>query len=138
MKRYRPLVLAVGLLLAADAPKSDQEKLQGTWTVVTVEVNGKERSPERTERLKVVFKDRKIIFKGQTADEEMTFKIDPSQKVKQMDLTHPDKKVGTLLGIYAFQGDTLKICYGRKKDDRPEDFGTREGDACVLIVLKKE
>jgi uncharacterized protein (TIGR03067 family) len=138
MRRCRLLIATVGLVVAADAPKTDLEKLQGAWGVITLETSGKERSVEHTDRLKVVIKNRQLIFKGQTADQEMTFTIDPAKKPKQIDLTHPEKKVGTLPGIYSLEGDTLRICYGFDKEHRPDDFVSTAKNGRVLIVLKKE
>ncbi len=67
----------------------------------------------------------------------MTFKIDPAKKPKEIDITHPAVKDGTVEGIYSLEGESLKMCYGKKDKDRPAKFSTKAGDRGVLFVLKR-
>jgi uncharacterized protein (TIGR03067 family) len=137
------IILATQVATAGACPQqaqseTDLKKLEGTWTVDAMEVSGKLLAPENIDKLKLVVTDKKLVFKGQTTVEEMTFRIDPSKKPKEIDLVTSDKKVGTLRGIYLLEGATLKICYGRKELDRPAEFTTKTGDARVMMVLTRE
>jgi uncharacterized protein (TIGR03067 family) len=142
MQWHKGIVLVLSLLPAANlqktTPEMEGKKLQGNWQVITLETNGKEVSPDDTDRLKVMITGNTMIFKGSTKNEEMTFMLDPSKKPKEIDLLNPDKTVGTFLGIYALEGGELKICYGRKEKDRPGEFGTKSGDHRVYLLLRRE
>jgi uncharacterized protein (TIGR03067 family) len=148
MKRKLPLLLAVGLLLAADAPKDDPgkkelDKIQGTWTTSSIEYNGKSFDD--------LAKDLQFVFKGDTATVEgnanvrkdyatLTFKLDPSVTPKQLDLTVKagGQKDAVMQGIYELKGDELRLCvlvFGR---DRPTEFAAPAGSVTALVVLKRE
>ena len=134
------LIVVVGLAggVGQKNAADDQKELQGTWAVDSLESNGKLISPDTTDKLKVIIDGKKLIFKGQSSDEEMTFRLAPTKKPREIDLISTDKKVGTLEGIYSLEGDKLTICYGRKEKDRPQEFVTKSGDRRVLMVLSRE
>jgi uncharacterized protein (TIGR03067 family) len=129
------LILAAGAQKESD--KADREKLQGNWVVESLEVNGKDVPPDNTNKLEVVIKGTKIVFKGENNNEEFAFSIDPNKKPKTIDMISSHKEVGTLQGIYTLDGDKLKICYGRKEKDRPGEFVTARGDRRVFMVLRR-
>src|SRR5262249_52274130 len=121
MKRSGLLVLVASLSLAAapqkDAGKTDLDLVQGTWNDAGLEGSGAVRMGEFTDGLKIIIKGNRMTFQGPASNEELTFKLDPAKKPKEIDLTPPDAKQGTFQGIYALEGDRLKICYGRKEKD---------------------
>jgi hypothetical protein len=41
-------------------------------------------------------------------------------------------------GIYALDGDSLKICVSQPKADRPTEFATKKGSNSSLVILKRE
>jgi uncharacterized protein (TIGR03067 family) len=138
------VLLVTGLLTAAQAPsgdaKKDQDALQGTWTVVTAEADGKHLPAEQTKSLKLIFHGDKYTF--QTPDHGIagTYKLDPAKKPRAIDATRaegPDKgKV--VLGIYQVDGDQLKMCFGAPGEDtRPKDFAPKAGEGFRLYVLKR-
>ena len=68
----------------------------------------------------------------------VTFKLDPTQKLKEMDATGgvlPAKKDRTFLGIYELDGDTLKWCVDNRRKERPTEFRTANG--AYLLILKR-
>jgi uncharacterized protein (TIGR03067 family) len=121
-----------------EAAKKDLESLQGVWQFVSME-GGDPLPPEKLKELKLTIKGNKASHpasEGKT--EEATIKLDPSKKPKAIDFTPqtgPDKGK-TLLGIYAIDGDTLKICGAKVGGDRPTEF--KESKDVSLIVLKRE
>ncbi len=146
MKTQLVTVLAIGLLLAADAPKEDvkkeQEKLQGTWKAVTVEVGG--RTKEDTEDHRLIFSgDGFSIKRGDQTIIQGKFKLDPSKKPKaiDMEITEAPKeehKGKTAPGIYALDGDTLKWCANEPgSTDRPKEFSSPAGTKHLLVTLKR-
>jgi len=89
--------LALGLLVGADSPKDQakkvQEKLQGTWKAVTVERRGESKEDEQDHRL--IFDGDKFRIKRR--DQTMiqgTFKLDPTKKPKEIDMTITQEATG--------------------------------------------
>jgi len=138
------LPFAAGLLVAVtqpaqDAVKTELDKLQGDWTMVSQEIRG-QKTPEETA------KQNKLTVKGDqwtrsTAKgnvETVTFKIDPSKDPKTMDMTYvgPAGKESHWLGIYKLEGDTLTMCRVAGFKERPKEFKTTP-DAGFLLVWKR-
>ena len=136
-------LLTAVLVVAAPAPaedkKKDEEKLQGTWIVVSGERDGMKLPDDKIKDLKVVIKDDTLTV----GDEKTTFKLDAKKKPKTIDLV-PIKKDGTkedmVPGIYEIDGDDLKMCWakGGKEADRPTEFATKKDSRNVLFILKRE
>ena len=140
--------LSVALLLAAedkqDDAKKDQEALQGAWKVISSEAGGKDQTEE--------FKDHLLVFEGATfalkkGDEvglKGTFKLDPSEKPRAIDITITEggqegDKGKVLHGIYELDKGTLKWCTAEPGGtDRPKEFSTKEGINHMLVTLKKD
>ena len=145
MKRRWLMMLAVGLMLAADDAKSDANKkeikaFEGTWKWVSLEINGKEQPAD-------LFKGSRLIITGDkfasTEGEETlhgTFKVDVAKKPMTVDVTFNDgpDKGKTLQGIYELTGDTYKVCMGLPGKKRPTEFVTKPDSGHVLEVLKRQ
>jgi uncharacterized protein (TIGR03067 family) len=156
MKRHLPLLLAAGLALAAGSPpgnaaKNELKKLEGTWKVVAVEVNG-QAVPAAARRLETItIKGARLTVVEQgNKESSMGLKIDPKKKPRAMDLhitrggTSVDWKC-----IYALKDNELKICMPlpQKKGDntpdaaglgmRPDDFAT-EGRRRMLVTATRQ
>jgi uncharacterized protein (TIGR03067 family) len=147
------LVLGMGVLLAtiglaaaaaADdaADKKDKEKLQGTWTAVSGEKEGKE-DPEAKEHTLVFEGDKFSVKKGDQVVVRGTFKIDASKSPKTMDIEiseGPEKVKGkTAQAIYALDGDELTWCVAEPgSGERPQKLATQEGVKHMLVKLKRE
>ena len=137
------LVVVAGLLVAADAKedtnKDDLKKLEGTWVVVSAEELGKKASDEdiKDEPMQFVFAGGKVkINLGRKKPQEGTFTIDATKKPKQIDMKAGELEIK---GIYAFEGDALKMCLVKdSKKERPADFTTKAGDGHALFGLKRE
>src|SRR5262249_22654335 len=78
-------------------------------------------------------------------DPPMTYKLEPGKKHKAIDLTVVEGRLKgmTFPGIYAIDGDTLKICFDRAlvaghAAQRPTAFATRSEDTIVLFTLKRQ
>lgn len=137
------LAVCAGLALtagAADEPaKTDADKLQGLWKVVSVESDGKKLSEDVVKYIRMTVKGDKIVMKEDNKEEEATYKLDPAQKPKTMDLTFKaGDKTETVKLIYDLNGDDLKLCGGKAGKDRPKEFASKGGSGLNLIVFKRE
>jgi uncharacterized protein (TIGR03067 family) len=125
------LFVVSGLVYSGDA-KKDNATFQGNWVF---EKNGR--------KISMQFKEGKftIAFDGKEA--KGTFKLDPDKKPKQIDMTITDfeeaKVIGKVaLGIYDFDGETLKWCANSPgREGRPETFPDNPGEGKYLYALFK-
>ena len=132
--RACPLI-AVVLLIGADAPaqdaKKEVEKLQGDWTLVTVEIKGKVvPAKDATNVRKVTIKGDQWTITGDGGGKGTgsTLKIDPSKDPKTLDLIFKrGEKEVIRRGIYKLEGDTLTVCSANPDAERPKDFKSTEG-----------
>jgi len=145
--RVRLLVaLGAALLLATggrskDAAKEDQEKLQGTWVMAELEVNGQPVPAEKIQGTTLTVKGDKYIVKVKDKQHETTFKLDPSQKPKAIDMYFPDgpelPKLGK--GLYEIDGDTFRVCrHQAAGQDRPTQFGSWPNTGLFVVVWKRQ
>ena len=137
------LLASVGGATAADEPKTDVDKFQGTWAFVTWEQNGMPLRPADLKMLQmVVDRDRYELKRNDEINEAGTIKVDSTKSPKQIELkiTKGDDAGKTQLGVYELDGDTLKFCVsippGSK--ERPSAFETKEGSNTLLLVLKRK
>ena len=103
------------LAAADDDPKvkAELKKFQGTWVVIYGEKAGEEQEQVGDYQLK--FDGEKFSFAdhGQVEDKG-TFKLDPSKNPKEIDIRLRDRNDDekTVLGIYTWDGENLKLCLG--------------------------
>jgi uncharacterized protein (TIGR03067 family) len=138
---------AVGLILAATAPKEDDakkdlEKWQGTWTLVGAEEKGQKASDEDLKKVPVTLtiKDEKFTIKFGDQMMEGAFKIYPDKKPKAYDAkgTDADGKTHESIGIYEIDGDMLKVCFVEAGKERPKEFKTEAGSEASLHTYKRK
>jgi uncharacterized protein (TIGR03067 family) len=110
--------------------------LQGTWTVVSLETEGKATSfPENPPRW--VIKDNKVLYAGK---ELAVLSIDANTKPRSIDLAFQKPK-RVYEGIYSLEDDTLKICVNRETEgvkQRPVGFATEGKPELRLLVFKRD
>ena len=124
------------------AMKKELAKLEGTWTIVKMEANGK--SLLEKGKPKLVIKNGKVTSSAEGALEEtveLAKILDPSKKRKTITLPYEGKI--TFYGIYELNRDELRICgdgvdTAQEKNPegrRPKKFDSDEG---LLIVLERK
>ncbi len=123
-----------------DATKKEMAKLEGEWVMVSGEIGG-QSMPEQ------FVKTGKRVCKGNETTTTIsgrvflkaTFTIDPSKKPKTIDytMTEGPTKGKKQLGIYEFDGDTVRFCFSAPDKERPTEFKTKEGEERTLSVWKK-
>ena len=140
-------VFAVAVLVvicSASSGADDRAKgaLQGVWVGTSMQSNGKDIPAEALKWIRFTFKGDTLLIRGNFSDErEMacTYKIDPEQSPKHLDVTSDEHAVA-ILGIYETKGDELKICMRKESSDkgRPTEFVSTPDSDLVLVVLAKQ
>jgi uncharacterized protein (TIGR03067 family) len=128
--------------LAAD-DRTDKDKLQGTWVVTSVAFMGKTKTFEKVEEASYTFKDDKITIHDPSNKKDkgvsVSFKLDDRKDPKQFDMTGPSdddpKETVTVKGFYRLDGDTLTLCVGPPRGERPARFDDNKG---VVMTLKRK
>jgi uncharacterized protein (TIGR03067 family) len=134
--------LAFGRCYADDAVKKELAKLEGTWTLVKMEINGKSLL-KKDEKTKLIIKDGKVTSDAKDTSKNATDLskiLDPSRKPKTVTLPYEE---AVFYGIYEIKGDELRVCgdgvdTAREKNPearRPKAFDSKKG---VLLVFKRE
>ena len=106
--------------------------IQGEWAILSYHHDGEECSPSP---------DRRYSFRNgmMSKSEEHTqkFRVDATTTPKQIDIVSDDGAMTLISGIYALDGDILRLCWSFPDDPRPNDFATRRGDKRVLYSLQR-
>jgi RNA polymerase sigma-70 factor (ECF subfamily) len=136
-------LFAYGVLAAgertAQKGKSDQERLQGTWALVSEERGGKlVEPPEGVKGATLTFQGDRVSFKQKGGGHEASFKVDPTRTPKEIDLTvAQDGKPAVHKGLYALEGDTLKLCLAHPPQPRPTAFASAAGEQWPAVFVFK-
>ncbi len=113
-----------------------REALQGSWTVINVENPYSVLGGGVGSRWSITGG----AFKAGSPGEWSlgTFKVDP-RRPTAIDLKVGDSSFNrrTLRGIYALDGDTLKLCFA-DKSGRPREFATDRNSRASLLTLKRD
>jgi uncharacterized protein (TIGR03067 family) len=114
----------------------DLEKLQGTWTIVDLEVEGR-AMPGGS---RVVLEGDRFTTIAMGSDYGGTVELNSAKSPKTFDLlfTSGPHKGAKSLGVYELDGDTWRICLafaGIKT--RPKEFATKPGSGFALETLRR-
>jgi uncharacterized protein (TIGR03067 family) len=120
-------------------PAADLKALEGTWEVVTYEVKGKKASDAGYASPKTI-----IFSAGKTnllerEETDLPIKLDLSKTPRAIDVYLIDamKAKAHVKGIYALDGDNLKICLPLSMEaERPTKFSSE--DFHRLYVLRRK
>ncbi len=142
----RRSILSLALLLiAGPAQPGDAARgpaaLQGQWVLIAETSGGVAVPAEKLKDRKLAVKGDAYIFKSPvTGGETGTFTVDPAQKPPTIDVTPADgpNKGKTRRGIYAVEGDTLKVCFNPIGAERPSAFASERGSKTVLLAFRRE
>jgi uncharacterized protein (TIGR03067 family) len=152
MNAFVLVILTAGILVAAQdsdrggPPKSDLDKLRGTWLTVSLMNDGKTLVGEKTAPkpgpvTKLVYDGSTWIIKvGDKTVASGKFQIDATKTPKEIDIMDESgvKNEKTKLGIYAIDGDTYQFCLAPAGKPRPTEFASKAGSGYSLGVSKRE
>lgn len=134
------LLVAAGLTLAAQ-PASAQAQLEGNWTAIEAERDGKaapdvvgHRLAFTGNRFEIRSKDGKPIYAG-------TFRTNPAAPPAAIDFDHTlgELKGKAWKGIYAQRGERLTIIDNAPDlaKPRPSAFAAKRGSGYVLVTFQR-
>jgi uncharacterized protein (TIGR03067 family) len=135
------LIALLGLVLPVPAgPKkepTDQERFQGEWVMVGLEVREESVPTEKLAGTTLVIKKDKYTTVVKKKEYPVTFTLDPKQDPKHIDMMIPNGSGTPQLskGIYKFEGDKLIICRGQAPGgDRPRSFVSSSKDDAFVVT----
>jgi len=122
------------------ATRSDLERLQGEWTMVSGEIQGEAMPDEiRTTARRVAKENETTVTVSGQLFMKARFTLEPSKKPKSIDyeMTGVPTEGKRQLGIYEIDGEAVKFCFASPGNDRPTEFKTAAGDGRTLSVWKR-
>src|SRR6266478_1175128 len=147
MKARLLMIAAAGLLIGAcnrqaqapAAPKTDLDRLQGTWNLVSAMQDGKTLPADKVKQTTIVFKGDTFRFPGSAeyaTSRAGTIKLDESKTPKEMDAISTEKEV--MLGIYALEENGYKVCFAPAGQPRPTEFNSTPGNGYILQSWERQ
>lgn len=122
--------------------KTDLHRLQGTWVVAALKMDGEKMAAGMFGEARVVVKGVRFQSLGMGAEYEGRLMLDESASPKAFDLrfTKGPEKGNTALGIYEISEQQWKICLTTRPGavDRPKKFATKAGTGIALEILKRD
>ncbi len=144
--KYRALaLLCLVFLLGADgskeaAIKKDLENFQGTWTLESMELNGKPLPENDRKKIRLNIQGENFVFDNGGGGEPGLYKIDPTQDPKTLNIviTEGNDKGKVYLVIYKFEDGKMIQCMELSNKNRPKEFTGKAGSGCALEVWQRE
>jgi uncharacterized protein (TIGR03067 family) len=126
------------LAAETDADKAEIAKWQGVWRPTLMEHDGERTSDDKLKKIKLTVEDANYHFQNGDFSERGSYKFDPSQEPKALDIVVGQGEKKVYLVIYKVEGDTLTICLEADNKHRPTEFTGKKGSGCVLEVWQRE
>ena len=145
MKAQLLIIAALGLLFGAcnrqepAAPKTDLDRLQGTWNLVSAMQDGKALPADKVKQTTIVFKGDTFRFPGSAeyaTSRAGTIKLDEKKTPKEMDAITTEKEV--MLGIYALEENGYKVCFAPAGKPRPTELTSTPGSGYILQSWERQ
>lgn len=115
--------------------KCDLDRLQGTWTIAELEVDGQPAGAAGEAR--VVIEGSRFTATGMGAEYGGTIELDSSATPARIDMkfdTGPEKGNANF-GIYQLRADSWKLCLATRGTERPAAFASAPGSGIALEKL---
>ena len=138
------MIAALGVSLAAcsrqaSAPKTDLDRLQGTWNLTMAMQDGKPLADDKVKQTTIVFKGDTFRFPGSAeyaTSKAGTIKLDESKTPKEMDAISTEKEV--MLGIYRLEENGYKVCFAPAGKPRPTELTSTPGSGYILQAWERQ
>jgi uncharacterized protein (TIGR03067 family) len=139
-------IATVGLVLTQipkeEAIKQDRQRIEGTWRIVALEINGNKVNEEDARKLTVV-NGSDGTWSVRSEGNEIasgTSAIDPAKTPKTLDFaqTEGEGKGQQYLAIYELGENTRRLCFAPPGKERPTEFASPVGSEIVLVTFERE
>jgi len=125
---------------------SDLERLQGTWSVTALVVDGNALPSHVFAAMRLIVEGDRFTTVGLETAYAGTLKLDPSAKPPALDMHFDEgpEKGNTNRGIYEFtpgefeDDDTWRLCLATRGDERPKTFASPAGTGIALETLERD
>jgi uncharacterized protein (TIGR03067 family) len=114
---------------------NDQQRVQGEWELVSGARHGKAFPEEVVKRVTLVFEKDALTTKNGDRSSVARFTLKPDTTPKGIDL---DMEGSVGEGIYALEGDELRILHGEVGEARPKGFDGEGAERLTLLVLRRK
>src|SRR5215475_11648379 len=110
----------------AKRAQTDSDRLQGTWSVTALEVDGQKMAGGMLNGARVVVNGDRFQSLGMGETYEGTLTLDESAQPRAFDLkfTAGPETGNVNRGIYEVEGDDWKLCLATRGGARPAKFST--------------
>ena len=119
--------------------KTDIERLQGVWNVVSLEMDGQAMAAAALGGARIAIQGDHFTSTGMGSTYEGTIQVDAARTPKTIDMkfTAGPEQGNTNLGIYEVDQYAWRICLATRGTDRPQKFATEPGTGIALEILKR-
>lgn len=115
---------------------SDQAKLEGSWRVISLEMNGAAVPVPPTAR--VVIEAGRFRSLGMGAVYEGAMTLDEAKRTLTIAFSAGPEGGRANHGLYALEGEQLVLCLNVTGGPPPAAFATKPGDGLALETLVRE
>jgi uncharacterized protein (TIGR03067 family) len=126
------LLMFAGAALCAqpseEEVKKEMKRFQGKWQATFARsFDGQEQSNVEIDLTKLEVEGDAFTLKTGSLTVKGRFSVDPTKKVKQIDVFFGDSKDNPLKGIYEINGDIRRSCFSMPGKERPTEFKKKKG-----------
>ena len=152
MKQYLAAIVGAGLFIllgvvgcnstsqAKTADRNDLEKTEGTWTLVSAEVDGKPLSDEIVKNSQLtIIGDKYTVKLGDSEIKRGIQKLDATKTPKEINARDTEgPTVGENLGIYEFlPNGEFRVCFAATGKPRPTQFESTADNGQFIHVWRR-
>lgn len=113
----------------------DEERIQGTWAVVSVMSGGESLPKKWIAGIKVMIRGNEVVIPWSNCTDKHTLKLAPGGKPKKLELTGEN---GVDFGLYELERDRLIVGFPDSGRERPKDLSGKKGSNCLRITLERD
>lgn len=115
----------------------DINKLQGTWNIASLELEGAKQPDGAFHGAQITIKNDSFVTLSMGSTYKGTFTLNSAATPKTIDMHFSEgpEKDNTSLGIYEIDGDSWRLCLTMTSKSRPKSFTTSPGSGHALETL---